>query len=155
MDPFQALGDLRKRIPKLLSVRHLVKRDGELSMTHDRLRGRISSGGVVVDGINSSQTCSAHRTANAVIRPPEQNQIRENGSPRQGRLLPAPHRSKLAACREIVGPGSCGGESESARSKIRLMARRILKKHGTYRIREKVARMVSEQAELLCADWAG
>ena len=51
VDPFQALGDLRKRIPKLLSVRHLVKRDGRLSMTHDRLRGRISSGGVVVDGI--------------------------------------------------------------------------------------------------------
>ena len=51
VDPFQALGDLRKRIPKLLSVRHLVKREGRLSMTHDRLRGRISSGGVVVDGI--------------------------------------------------------------------------------------------------------
>lgn len=51
VDPFQALGDLRKRIPKLLSVRHLVKRDGVLSMTHDRLRGRISNGGVVVDGI--------------------------------------------------------------------------------------------------------
>lgn len=51
VDPFQALGDLRKRIPKLLSVRHLLMRDGELSLTHDRLRGRISSGGVVVDGI--------------------------------------------------------------------------------------------------------
>jgi hypothetical protein len=51
VDPFQALGDLRKRIPKLLSVRHLVRRDGRLSLTHDRLRGRISSGGVVVDGI--------------------------------------------------------------------------------------------------------
>jgi len=51
VDPFHALVDLRKRIPKLLSVRHLVKRDGRMSMTHDRLRGRISSGGVVVDGI--------------------------------------------------------------------------------------------------------
>jgi hypothetical protein len=51
VDPFQALGDLRKKIPKLLSVRHLVKRDGRLSMTHDRLRGRIAYGGVVVDGI--------------------------------------------------------------------------------------------------------
>jgi hypothetical protein len=51
VDPFQALADLRKRIPKLLSVRYLVKRDGRLSMTHDRLRGRIAYGGVVVDGI--------------------------------------------------------------------------------------------------------
>ena len=51
VDPFQALGELRQRIPKLLCVRHLVKRAGRLSMTHDRLRGRISSGGVVVDGI--------------------------------------------------------------------------------------------------------
>jgi hypothetical protein len=53
LDPFQALGDLRRKIPKLLSVRHLVKRNGRLSMTHDRLRGRISSGGVVVDGIQA------------------------------------------------------------------------------------------------------
>lgn len=51
VDPFHALVDLRKRIPKLLCVRHLLMRDGELSLTHDRLRGRISSGGVVVDGI--------------------------------------------------------------------------------------------------------
>jgi hypothetical protein len=51
VDRFQALGDLRKRIRKLLSVRHLVKQDGRLSLTHDRLRGRIDDGGVVVDGI--------------------------------------------------------------------------------------------------------
>lgn len=51
VDPYQALADLRKRIPKLLSTRHLVKRGGRLSLTHDRLRGRVSSGGVVVDGI--------------------------------------------------------------------------------------------------------
>ena len=51
VDPFQALGDLRLRIRKLLSVRHLVERDGRLSLTHDRLRGRIDDGGVVVDGI--------------------------------------------------------------------------------------------------------
>lgn len=51
VDPYQALADLRKRIPKLLSIRHLVKRGGRLSLTHDRLRGRVSSGGVVVDGI--------------------------------------------------------------------------------------------------------
>lgn len=48
-DPFQALGDLHTRIRKLLSIRHLVEQDG-LSLTHDRLRGRIAYGGVVVDG---------------------------------------------------------------------------------------------------------
>jgi len=51
VDPFQALGDLRKRIRKLLSIRHLVERDGRLSLTQDRLRERIDHGGVVVDGI--------------------------------------------------------------------------------------------------------
>jgi hypothetical protein len=51
VDPFHALGDLRRRIRKLLSVRHLLERDGELSLTHDRLRGRVAYGGVVVDGI--------------------------------------------------------------------------------------------------------
>ena len=51
VDPFQALGDLRKRIRTLLSVRHLVEEDGRLSLTHDRMRGRIDYGGVVVDGI--------------------------------------------------------------------------------------------------------
>jgi len=51
VDPFQALGDLRKRIRTLLSIRHLVEQDGRLSLTHDRLRGRIDYGGVVVDGI--------------------------------------------------------------------------------------------------------
>ena len=51
VDPFHALGDLRWRIRKMLSTRHLIKQDGRQSLTHDRLRGRISSGGVVVDGI--------------------------------------------------------------------------------------------------------
>ena len=50
VDPFHALGDLRKRIPKLLSIRHLVERHGRMTLTHDRLRGHISDGGVVVDG---------------------------------------------------------------------------------------------------------
>ena len=50
VDPFHALGDLRKQIRKLLSIRHLVERHGRLSLTHDRLRGHISDGGVVVDG---------------------------------------------------------------------------------------------------------
>ncbi len=39
------------RIRKLLSVRHLMEQGGRLSLTHDRLRGRVSYGGVVVDGI--------------------------------------------------------------------------------------------------------
>ena len=51
VSPFLALGDLRQRIRKLLSVRHLTKKHGELFMTHDRLRGRVAYGGVVVDGI--------------------------------------------------------------------------------------------------------
>jgi hypothetical protein len=51
VDPFHAPGNLRMRIRKLLSVRHLLEKDGSLSLTHDRLRGRIASGGVVVDGI--------------------------------------------------------------------------------------------------------
>jgi hypothetical protein len=51
VDPFHALGDLRKRIPKLLSIRHLAEQHGQLIVTHDRLRGHISYGGVVVDGI--------------------------------------------------------------------------------------------------------
>lgn len=51
VDPFHALGDLRQRIRKLLSIRHLFDEHGRLSLTHDRLRGHISYGGVVVDGI--------------------------------------------------------------------------------------------------------
>jgi hypothetical protein len=51
IDPFHALGDLRRRIRKAISVRHLFEEDGRLSLTHDRLRGRIACGGVVVDGI--------------------------------------------------------------------------------------------------------
>lgn len=51
VDPFHALALLRNKIRKLLSVRHLVEQNGRLSLTHDRLRGRIDYGGVVVDGI--------------------------------------------------------------------------------------------------------
>ena len=51
VDAFHALALLRQRIPKLLSVRHLLEQDGTLSLTHDRLRGRVAYGGVVVDGI--------------------------------------------------------------------------------------------------------
>ena len=45
---------------------------------------------------------------------------------------------------------------ESARAKIRVMVRRILKMHGyPPDLREEATRTVLEQAELLCADWAG
>jgi hypothetical protein len=50
VDPFHALAFLRKKIAKLLSVRHLVEQEGRLSLTHDRMRGRVAFGGVVVDG---------------------------------------------------------------------------------------------------------
>ena len=44
---------------------------------------------------------------------------------------------------------------ESARAKIRVMIRRIVKKHGYQPdLREEATRTVLEQAELLCADWA-
>jgi hypothetical protein len=35
----------------MLSVRHLKEEDGLLTPTHDRLRGRVSYGGVVIDGL--------------------------------------------------------------------------------------------------------
>lgn len=45
---------------------------------------------------------------------------------------------------------------ESARAKIRVMVCRILKKHGyPPDLREEATRTVLEQAETLCADWAG
>ena len=44
---------------------------------------------------------------------------------------------------------------ESARAKIRVLVRRIFKKHGyPPDLREEATRTVLEQAELLCADWA-
>lgn len=51
VDPFHALAHLRRRIRRLLSVRHLCKQGARLTLSHDRLRGRIAYGGVVVDGI--------------------------------------------------------------------------------------------------------
>jgi type I restriction enzyme R subunit len=45
---------------------------------------------------------------------------------------------------------------ESARAKIRVMVRRILRTHGyPPDLQEEATRTVLEQAELLCADWAG
>jgi hypothetical protein len=51
VNPFHALGLLRTKMAKLLSVRHLAEQEGKLSLTHDRMRGRVAFGGVVVDGI--------------------------------------------------------------------------------------------------------
>ena len=45
---------------------------------------------------------------------------------------------------------------ESARAKIRVMVRRILRKHGyPPDLQEEATRTVLEQAELMCADWVG
>ncbi len=45
---------------------------------------------------------------------------------------------------------------ESARAKIRVMVRRILRKHGyPPDLQEAATKTVLEQAELMCADWAG
>ena len=45
---------------------------------------------------------------------------------------------------------------ESARAKIRVMVRRILRKHGyPPDLCEEATRTVLEQAEHLCKDWAG
>lgn len=44
---------------------------------------------------------------------------------------------------------------ESARAKIRVLVKRILKKHGyPPDLQEEATRTVLQQAELLCADWS-
>ena len=45
---------------------------------------------------------------------------------------------------------------ESARAKIRVMVRRILRKHGyPPDLQAEATKLVLEQAEALCAEWAG
>jgi type I restriction enzyme R subunit len=45
---------------------------------------------------------------------------------------------------------------ESARAKIRVMVKRILRKHGyPPDLQEEATKTILKQAELLCADWAG
>jgi len=55
MSPYLALGKLRDKMGKMLSSRHLIKREGRWSMLHDTLIGRISyddgKAVFVVDGI--------------------------------------------------------------------------------------------------------
>ena len=48
--PFNALGELRQKIRKRLSTRHLQKEHGQLHLYHDEAKGHISTGGVVIDG---------------------------------------------------------------------------------------------------------
>jgi len=44
---------------------------------------------------------------------------------------------------------------ESARARIKVMVKRILKKHGyPPDLQEEATKTVLQQAELLCADWA-
>jgi hypothetical protein len=46
----QALGRLRARIRKRLAIRYLNRgQDGEYSLTHDKIIGRITTNGVSVD----------------------------------------------------------------------------------------------------------
>jgi len=48
--PFPALGELRRKIRKRLSMRYLHKEDGHLGLYHDEAKGHISYEGVVIDG---------------------------------------------------------------------------------------------------------
>lgn len=49
-DPFFALGLLRDRIRRGLATRYLLSEGGRRRLSHDRAKGRIGSGGVVIDG---------------------------------------------------------------------------------------------------------
>ena len=49
-DPFVALGDLRQKIRRGLSTKFLTNFQGKPMPRFDELEGRISYGGVVVDG---------------------------------------------------------------------------------------------------------
>src|SRR6058998_2338059 len=40
--PYLALGKLRDQIGKMLSTRHLIKREGKWNILHDTLKGRIA-----------------------------------------------------------------------------------------------------------------
>lgn len=49
-NPARSLGELRGKIRRGLATRYLVGHAGDRSFSHDRVVGRISHGGVVVDG---------------------------------------------------------------------------------------------------------
>lgn len=48
--PFFALGALRDKIRKGMATRYLDTEHGQRGLSHDRLKGRVSHSGVVVDG---------------------------------------------------------------------------------------------------------
>jgi hypothetical protein len=63
--PYSALGRVRDKMRRGLATRHIVGSPGDYQMTHDQLRGRISSDRetgvfVVVDGIPLTMEDLAH-----------------------------------------------------------------------------------------------
>ena len=59
-DPFFARGQLRDRIRRGLATRYLIVEHGRRALSHDRLKGTIGFGGVIVDGefITFQEFCS-------------------------------------------------------------------------------------------------
>jgi hypothetical protein len=49
-DPAWAIGNLRSKIKKQLSIRYLHNLNDTYNFSHDEAKGKISSGGVVIDG---------------------------------------------------------------------------------------------------------
>ena len=49
-NPVSALGELHQRIERGLAIRYLKDTEAGPAPTHDRVRGRIAYGGVVIDG---------------------------------------------------------------------------------------------------------
>lgn len=45
-----AYTKLRKKINQDLSVRYLKNEDGQLSLTHDKINGKVGYNGIIVDG---------------------------------------------------------------------------------------------------------
>lgn len=50
-NPFNALGELRQKIRKRLSTRHLQKEESGYQLCHDEAKGQIGYGGVIIDGV--------------------------------------------------------------------------------------------------------
>ena len=49
-NPAWTVGDLRYKIKKQLSIRYLHNSNDTYDFSHDEAKGRISSGGVIIDG---------------------------------------------------------------------------------------------------------
>ena len=45
-----AIGDLKNKIKQQLSIRYLHNSNDEYTFSHDRVKGQIGSGGVIIDG---------------------------------------------------------------------------------------------------------